>query len=107
MFESLAVIGLWILTYCYLILASVDFGASFYLFYDQMIQGKADLALLINDYLSPVSEITNVCFVFFFATVLGFFPEMSYYYGTSLVVPGVIAVLLIVIKGLFTPLASF
>lgn len=101
MFESAAIISLWILTYCYLILASVDFGASFYLFYEQMIQGKSGLALLINDYLSPVSEITNVCFVFFFAAVLGFFPEMSYYYGTSLIVPGIIAVLLIVVKGTF------
>ncbi|GAE06796.1 cytochrome d ubiquinol oxidase subunit II [Paenibacillus sp. JCM 10914] len=36
---------------------------------------------LISRYLSPVWEITNVFFVFFFVGIIGFFPDTAYYYA--------------------------
>ncbi|RYL95453.1 cytochrome d ubiquinol oxidase subunit II [Sporolactobacillus sp. THM7-4] len=97
----LAWIGVWILIYSYLILASVDFGASFYLFYGQEVQNKAALFSLVNDFLSPVSEVINICFVFLFAAVAGFSPELTFYYQTPLAASAVLAVVITIVKGTF------
>lgn len=56
---------------------------------------------LINRYLSPVWEVTNVFFVFFFVGMVGFFPDTAYYFGTALLIPGSIALVLLVIRGSF------
>ena len=39
---------------------------------------------MIQRYLSPVWEVTNVFLVFFFVGIVGFFPKTAYYYGTTL-----------------------
>ncbi|MFB4473783.1 cytochrome d ubiquinol oxidase subunit II, partial [Oceanobacillus caeni] len=54
---------------------------------------------IIQQYLSPVWEITNVFFVFFFVGIVGFFPQTAYYIGTIFLVPGSIGLILLAIRG--------
>ncbi len=43
-----------------------------------------------------------MCFLFFFYVgIVGFFPDTAYYYGSALLVPGSIAVILLAIRGSF------
>ena len=62
---------------------------------------------LISRYLSPVWEVTNVFFVFFFVGLVGFFPDTAYYFGTALLIPGSIALILIVIRGSFYAFGNY
>lgn len=54
---------------------------------------------MIERYLSPVWEVTNVFLVFFFVGIIGFFPDIGYYLGTALLIPGSIAIVLLAIRG--------
>jgi cytochrome bd ubiquinol oxidase subunit II len=101
---SLEIVGitvLWIFLYGYLIVASIDFGAGFFAFYGRLKNKEHTLNVLISRYLSPVWEVTNVFFVFFFVGLVGFFPDAAYYYGTALLIPGSIAIILLAIRGSF------
>ncbi|MFC7392389.1 cytochrome d ubiquinol oxidase subunit II [Scopulibacillus cellulosilyticus] len=89
---------LWIFLYSYLILASIDFGAGFFSFIFK-IQNKQVLDRVINRYLSPAWEGLNICFVLLFVCVIGLFPQTAYYYGTGLLVPGSIALILMAVRG--------
>jgi len=60
---------------------------------------KHILTNIIQRYLSPVWEVTNVFLVFFFVGVVGFFPKTAFYYGTILLVPASISILLLAIRG--------
>lgn len=106
MAEPLALIALWILIYCYLILACVDFGAGFYLFYGRVFQKKDEMYSLLDDYLSPASELANICFVLLFAAVLSFSPEISLLYQIPFLFTGIIAVALTLVKGTFFAMAE-
>ena len=44
-------------------------------------------------------EVTNVFFVFFFVGIVGFFPKTAFYYGTVLLIPVSIALILMMIRG--------
>ncbi|WP_100487558.1 cytochrome d ubiquinol oxidase subunit II [Sporolactobacillus pectinivorans] len=99
MSELLIMLFLWFLMYCYLILSSVDFGASFYLFYGQAVGHQESAFAPIHDYLSPVSEIINICFVLLFAAAVSLSPEIFLNYQTQLAFSGILAVLLILLKG--------
>jgi cytochrome d ubiquinol oxidase subunit II len=44
--------------------------------------------------LSPVWGVTNV-FLVFFVGIVGFFPDTAYYYGTAMLIPGSIALILL------------
>jgi len=99
---SLELIGisvLWTFLFVYVILGSIDFGAGFFNAYS-IITGKQHIiSNVIQRYLSPVWEVTNVFFVFFFVGIVGFFPKTAFYYGTVLLVPGSIALILMIIRG--------
>src|SRR5699024_11387597 len=56
---------------------------------------------LIGRYLNPVWEVTNVFFVFFFVGMVGFFPDTAKYFGTVLLLPASIALILLTIRGSF------
>ncbi|MFX3618340.1 MAG: cytochrome d ubiquinol oxidase subunit II [Sporolactobacillus sp.] len=99
--ESLIFAALWIFIYCYMILASIDFGAGFYLFYGQNILKRGSLFLPIQEYLSPISELIHIAFILAFALFCGFSSEITLMYQTTLAAPGVLAILLILIKGTF------
>lgn len=100
-YEGIEIAVLWTFLYGYLIVASIDFGAGLFLFYgkwkkkDQIING------IINRYLSPVWAASNVFLLFFFGGLLCFFPDAINYYGMALLVPGGIALALLVVRGLF------
>ena len=75
---SLEILGLsvlWTFLFGYVILGSIDFGAGFFNGYT-IISGKHHtVSKIIERYLSPVLEVTNVFFVFFFVGIVGFFPK--------------------------------
>ncbi|WP_281657921.1 cytochrome d ubiquinol oxidase subunit II [Halobacillus sp. Cin3] len=100
-YEIIGISVLWFFLYGYLIVASVDFGAGFFAYYARMTKQDHLINQLISRYLSPVWEVTNVFFVFFFVGLVGFFPDMAYYFGQSLLIPGSIAIVLIAIRGSF------
>ncbi|WP_173916622.1 cytochrome d ubiquinol oxidase subunit II [Halobacillus sp. Marseille-Q1614] len=100
-YEYIGITVLWFFLYGYLIVASVDFGAGFYAYYAKVTKKDHIMNQLISRYLSPVWEVTNVFFVFFFVGIVGFFPDSAYYYGQALLIPGSIAIVLLAIRGSF------
>ncbi|WP_020614899.1 cytochrome d ubiquinol oxidase subunit II [Paenibacillus daejeonensis] len=100
-YELIGITVLWIFLYGYLIVASIDFGAGFFAYFARVTKQDHLINRLISRYLSPVWEITNVFFVFFFVGIVGFFPDTAYYYGSSLLIPGSIAIILLAIRGSF------
>ncbi len=100
-YELIGITVLWLFLYGYLVVASIDFGAGFFAFYARWTKKDHLINRLISRYLSPVWEITNVFFVFFFVGIVGFFPDTAYYYGSALLVPGSIAIILLAIRGSF------
>ncbi|MBH0166874.1 cytochrome d ubiquinol oxidase subunit II [Fictibacillus sp. 7GRE50] len=100
-FEILGITVLWTFLYGYLIVASIDFGAGFFNYYST-VTGRAPIVKkVINRYLSPVWEVTNVFLIFFYVGLIGFFPSLAFYYGTALLVPGSIAIILISLRGAY------
>ncbi|PSL43598.1 cytochrome bd-I ubiquinol oxidase subunit 2 apoprotein [Salsuginibacillus halophilus] len=98
-YEVLGITVLWLFLYGYLIVASIDFGAGFFHYYNKESKKDYRINKLIQRYLSPVWEITNVFLVFFFIGIVGFFPDTAYYYGSALLVPGSISIILLAIRG--------
>jgi cytochrome bd ubiquinol oxidase subunit II len=92
---------LWVLLYGYIIIASIDFGAGFYAYYAKWQKNEPRLVTLMNNYLSPVWEVTNIFFVFFLVGIVALFPETVYYYGTALLIPGIVSFVLLAIRGSF------
>lgn len=106
----LALIGitvLWTFLFGYVIVASIDFGAGFFNAYSLWRGKNHILSNIIKRYLSPVWEITNVFFVFFFVGIIGFFPETATYYGTALLIPVSIALILLCIRGSYYAFESY
>ncbi|VEF48186.1 cytochrome d ubiquinol oxidase subunit II [Bacillus freudenreichii] len=97
--EILGIMVLWTFLFGYVIVASVDFGAGFFNAYSFFAGKQHILTNIIQRYLSPVWEVTNVFLVFFFVGIVGFFPKTAFYYGTILLVPVSIAILLLAIRG--------
>ena len=106
-YEIIGITVLWIFLYGYLIVASIDFGAGFFAYFAKVTKKDHLINKLIARYLSPVWEITNVFFVFFFVGIVGFFPDAAYYYGSSLLVPASIAIILLAIRGSFYAFESY
>ncbi|GAA0446183.1 cytochrome d ubiquinol oxidase subunit II [Lentibacillus halophilus] len=100
-YELVGISVLWLFLYGYLIVASIDFGAGFFAFYAKVTKKDHVINQLIARYLSPVWEVTNVFFVFFFVGIVGFFPDTAYYYGTAMLVPASFAIILLAIRGSF------
>ncbi|MEH7124606.1 cytochrome d ubiquinol oxidase subunit II [Bacillus sp. JJ1532] len=99
---TLEVIGisvLWLFLFGYVLVASIDFGAGVFNAYSLYTGRKHILTNIIQRYLSPVWEVTNVFLVFFFVGMVGFFPKTAFYYGTILLVPASISIILIAIRG--------
>ncbi|MBB6669429.1 cytochrome d ubiquinol oxidase subunit II [Cohnella nanjingensis] len=105
--DQIGITVLWVFLYGYLIVASIDFGAGFYAYYGKVIGIETVIGPVISRYLSPVWEVTNVFLVFFFVGIVGFFPETAYYYGTALLIPGSIALILLAVRGSFYAFANY
>lgn len=105
--EVIGITVLWIFLYGYLIVASIDFGAGFFSFYSEITNKKHITHRIIQRYLSPVWEVTNVFLVFFFVGIVGFFPDTAYYYGTALLLPGSVALVLLAIRGSYYAFSTY
>ncbi|MGE5704921.1 MAG: cytochrome d ubiquinol oxidase subunit II [Clostridia bacterium] len=105
--ELIGITVLWIFLYGYLIVASIDFGAGFFSYYGRLTNKEAVINPIIERYLSPVWEVTNVFLIFFAVGIVGFFPDVAYYYGTAFLVPGSIALILWAIRGSFYAFANY
>ncbi|PTM59320.1 cytochrome d ubiquinol oxidase subunit II [Desmospora activa] len=105
--ELIGITVLWTFLYGYLIVASIDFGAGFFSYYSVLTKKEHLINRIIDRYLSPVWEVTNVFLVFFFVGIVGFFPDTAYYYGTALLLPGGVALLLLSIRGSFYAFANY
>lgn len=96
-----AITVLWTFLFGYLIVASIDFGAGFFSFYSVLTGHENKIHNIIQRYLSPVWEVTNVFLIFFVVGLVGFFPDAAYYYGTALLVPGSLATILLALRGAY------
>ena len=105
--QLLGMIVLWTFLYGYIIVASIDFGAGFFAYYGKMTKQDHVINNIIDRYLAPVWEVTNVFFVFFFVGLIGFFPTVAYYLGTALLIPGSIALVLLSIRGSFYAFSNY
>jgi cytochrome d ubiquinol oxidase subunit II len=106
-YEVLGITVLWLFLFGYLIVASIDFGAGFFNYYSTITGKRHLIQNVIERYLSPVWEVTNVFLVFFFVGFVGFFPDTAFYYGTALLVPGSVAIVLLAIRGSYYAFNSY
>jgi cytochrome d ubiquinol oxidase subunit II len=106
-YEVIGVTVLWIFLYGYMIVASIDFGAGFFSYYSVLTGKKHLIHGIIERYLSPVWEVTNVFLIFFMVGMVGFFPDSAYYFGTALLIPGSIAVILLAIRGSYYAFSTY
>jgi cytochrome d ubiquinol oxidase subunit II len=97
--EIIGITVLWTFLFGYIMVGAIDFGAGFFNAYSLLTGRKRILTNIIQRYLSPVWEVTNVFLVFFFVGIIGFFPKTAFYYGTTLLVPVSIGVILLAIRG--------
>lgn len=98
---EIAITILWLFLFSYIILASIEFGAGFLLFWARYRRWPLEAEVLIERYLSPFWEVTNVFLIAFVVGLVGFFPKSAYYFGTALLLPGSIALILLILKGTF------
>ncbi|GAA3717982.1 cytochrome d ubiquinol oxidase subunit II [Salinicoccus jeotgali] len=106
-YEIIGVAVLWTFLYGYIIVSAIDFGAGFYNFYSKLTGDDSIISPIIKRYLNPVWEVTNVFFVFFFVGIVGFYPDTAYYYGTALLIPASIALILLAIRGSYYAFNSY
>jgi cytochrome d ubiquinol oxidase subunit II len=105
--ELIGITVLWFFLFGYLIVGSIDFGAGFFSTYSDWTGKKHIIHTIIQRYLSPVWEITNVFLVFFFVGIVGFFPKTAFFYGTALLIPGSISIILLAIRGSYYAFATY
>ncbi|TXL64377.1 cytochrome d ubiquinol oxidase subunit II [Cerasibacillus terrae] len=105
--EIIGILVLWTFLFGYVMIASIDFGAGFFNAYSEFTHKNHIISNIIQRYLSPVWEVTNVFLVFFFVGIVGFFPSSAFYYGTTLLVPVGIAVILLGIRGAYYAFATY
>ena len=95
-------IGLWVLLYSYLIVASIDFGTGFFYGYSQLTGKNREVRVVVERYLSPFWEMTNIIFLFLLIGCMSFLPHMISIYKESLLVPGLVILAIMLIRsGLF------
>jgi cytochrome bd ubiquinol oxidase subunit II len=105
--EIIGISVLWLFLFGYVIVASIDFGAGFFNAYSTLRGKQHILTKIIQRYLSPVWEVTNVFLVFFFVGIVGFFPKTAYYYGTTLLVPVSLGIILLAIRGAYYAFTTY
>ena len=105
--EILGITVLGVFLFGYIIVASIDFGAGFFNAFSTLTGKGHILTKVIQRYLSPVWEVTNVFLVFFFVGIVGFFPKTAYYYGSTLLVPASIAIILLAIRGAYYAFTTY
>ncbi|UTH14522.1 cytochrome d ubiquinol oxidase subunit II [Macrococcus equipercicus] len=100
-YQHIGITVLWTFLYGYIIIGAIDFGAGFFMLYAKITKQDHMISSLVSRYLNPVWEVTNVFLVFFFVGIVGFFPDTAYYFGSTLLIPGTVALILLAIRGGF------
>lgn len=96
---TLAITILWTFVYMYSIAGSIDFGAGFWaMVYGRRNPRAADIA---NRFLSPSWEVTNVFLVLLVVALVGFFPRAAYWFGTLLLLPVSLVLILLLFRSAF------
>lgn len=105
--EILGISVLWLFLFGYVIIASIDFGAGFFNAFTIVTKKHHIVNTIIQRYLSPVWEITNVFLIFFFVGMIGFFPSTAYYFGTVLIIPISISIILLALRGSYYAFGTY
>lgn len=105
--EVIGISVLWLFLFGYVIVASIDFGAGFFNASTIVTKKHHIVNSVIQRYLSPVWEITNVFLVFFFVGMIGFFPKTAYYFGTVLLIPISISIILLALRGSYYAFGTY
>lgn len=91
-FIALAIIMLFIAAY--IILSSIEFGASLFRLIPHALKGKQT----VERYMGPVWEATNVFLVFALVFLFNFFPTAAANFGTHLLVPLFVTLLIFAVR---------
>src|SRR3954453_9045004 len=105
--ELLGITVLGVFLFGYIIVASIDFGAGFFNAFSTFTGKQHILTKIIQRDLSPVWEVTNVFLVFFFVGRVGLLPKTGYFFGTTLLVPASIALILLAIRGAYYAFTTY
>lgn len=99
----LAAALLWLVIFVYALAGSVDFGATFW----RMVFARRspEAERVAAHYVSPLWEATNVFLVLVAVGLVGFFPNAAFAYGSVLLVPGALILVLLAVRGAFLSFA--
>lgn len=87
--------------FLYAVFASIDFGAGV-LYLIARATGRSEaVADVIHRLQSPTWEVVNVFLIFIVVALIGFFPSAAFFFGTTMLVPASIALVLMVLRGFF------
>jgi cytochrome bd ubiquinol oxidase subunit II len=92
---------IWVFVFAYAIFASVDFGTGCLYLVAHVARKPHALKVLRHQFQSPVWEVVNIFLIFIAVGLLGFFPNCALFFGTSLMIPATIALVLMVLRGAF------
>ena len=99
-FELLTITVLWSFLYVYVIIASIEFGVGFYTYYGRFKGKQVGIPKRASSYDPRLWHITIIFFIFFVMGLIGFFPDTFIYFGRALVIPGVVVLLLVIVRSM-------
>ena len=97
-FELLTITVLWSFLYVYVIIASIEFGVGFFTYYGRFKGKQVGVSKRAGSYDPRLWHITIIFFMFFVIGLIGFFPDTFYFFGRALVIPGLVVLLLILVR---------
>ena len=96
--ELVAMAILWCYLYVYIIIASIEFGIGFYSYYGRYVSKKPSIHKVDNAYDPRLWPITIFFFVVFVVGLVGLFPDTLEFYGKALIIPGLVLLVLVLIR---------
>ncbi|TES56523.1 cytochrome d ubiquinol oxidase subunit II [Halalkalibacterium halodurans] len=105
--ELIGITVLWLFLFLYVIVGSIDYGAGVFNAHSILTNKQHILSKVIQRYLSPVWEVTNVFFVFFVVGIIGFFPDSAFYFGSILLIPASVSIILLALRGSYYAFESY
>lgn len=91
----------WILLYGYLIIASIDFGAGFFASYETLSGERYGMGTILQKFLSPFWESLSVVLLVIMMVFEYFYSDTVRLLGAFIFIPGIIALFLMLLRGVF------
>lgn len=91
---------IWLFVFVYAILGAIDFGSSFWRWFFQK-RGNWVAESVAYTYVSPTWEFINSFLILIPVTMTGLFPKAVFAYGTILLVPATLLLILVALRGAF------